>query len=185
MKQTIEKTWSLLEKTVEVANRKNLNIILNAQAKEKFADEFETLHKHIKENYMREEIQNLDRHKVAAIIMVCILSSDALAYEGVLQENERFFGEYLIAGSVGINYMQDRLNSLLVEKNQNTIDKFWFPEALSCDTKYFEIFCRNLYYADNEEKWGLNPLDIAEKLFLIEYATLEKNGIDPCVLKDI
>ena len=79
--------------------------------------------------------------------------------------------------------MQSQLNKILVDKNLQPIKALWFPKAVSCKTPYFEIFCRNLYFSNNSDKWGLNPLDIAEKLFILEYVTLEKAGIDPQILK--
>ena len=45
-----------------------------------------------------------------------------------------------------------------------------------------EIMCRNLYYAKNDYK--LNPLDLADRLFLVEYIALTKEGIAPDILKD-
>lgn len=45
------------------------------------------------------------------------------------------------------------------------------------------ILCaRNLYYAKTDYK--LNPLDLADRLFLVEYIALMKEGIDPDTLKD-
>lgn len=80
--------------------------------------------------------------------------------------------------------MQDRLNKKLVDKGENPIGKIWMQDALSCDTPYFEILCRNLFYAKSDAGWNINPLDMAEKLFILEYVTLEKNGIDPHILKE-
>lgn len=56
------------------------------------------------------------------------------------------------------------------------------PNAQSCGTPYMEIMCRNLYYAKNDYK--LNPLDLADRLFLVEYIALTKEGIAPDILKD-
>ena len=80
--------------------------------------------------------------------------------------------------------MQDRLKKKLVDKGENPIGKIWMPDALSCDAPYFEILCRNLFYAKSDAGWNINPLDMAEKLFILEYVTLEKNGIDPHILKE-
>lgn len=45
-----------------------------------------------------------------------------------------------------------------------------------------DIMCRNLYYAKTD--FTLNPLDLADRLFLVEYIALTKDGINPDILKD-
>lgn len=183
MRQTIERTWELLENTVTQLNKQTPGVILNNDAYKRFDDNFREIYNDIKEHYMGDKVKNLDRHKVASIIIVSILKSDAITYKGKIEQNREFFGQYLIAASVGITFMQNQLNTILVEKNKPPIKKLWFPEPLSCDTPYFEIFCRNLYFSNHNNDWRLNPLDIAERLFLLEYVTLEKCGIDPQILK--
>lgn len=184
MRQTIEKTWDLLENTVKQMNRIDSGVILDSNSYKKFDNNFRKLYSEIKEHYMESTVKNLDRHKIASIIIVSILNSNAIIYQGEIAQGEKFFGQYLIAASVGITFMQNQLNMLLIERNKEPIQKLWFPNALSCDTSYFEIFCRNLYFSNNNNDWGINPLDIAEKLFLLEYVTLEKCGIDPYILKE-
>ena len=52
------------------------------------------------------------------------------------------------------------------------------PNAISCNTSFEDIMIRNLVYAEDNPKWGLNPLAIAENLFLLEYITIIQKGID-------
>ena len=183
MKQTIEKTWDLLDTTIKEIQKKNPEVFCNG-TQESFDREFRKLYEYIKDNFMKDEVKNLDRHKVASIIIVSIIKMQVVGYKGNLPEDSKFFAPYVIAASVGITYMMDRLNLLLREKNLKQVDRLWFPDALSCDTEYIEIFSRNLYFANEISGWSLNPLDIAEKLFVLEYVTLEKNDIDPHVLKE-
>lgn len=183
MRQTIERTWELLETTVKQINKQTPGVILDNDSYRKFDDNFRKIYNAIKEHYMENKVKNLDRHKVASIIIVSILKSNAIIYQGEIEQGKEFFGQYLIAASVGITFMQNQLNAILVEKNKEPIKNLWFPDPLSCDTPYFEIFCRNLYFSNCNSDWGLNPLDIAERLFLLEYVTLEKCGIDPHILK--
>ena len=116
---------------------------------------------------------------------VAIIESKAVICSESLSENKRFIGQYLVAASVGMTYMQDRLNEILIKKHQNPIEKIWMPAfAFSCDVPYFEIFGRNLYFSNEIAKSVLNPLDISKELFLLEYITIEKNKIDPQLLKE-
>lgn len=183
MRQTIERTWELLENTIKQIDKKTPGVVLSKGAYRRFDDNFRKLYNEIKEHYMENDVKNLDRHKVASIIIVSIIKANAIVYQGKVEQGKEFFGQYLIATSVGMTYMQYELNKLLVEKNEKTITKLWFPSPISCDTPYFEIFCRNLYFANCNNNWGLNPLDVAEKLFILEYITLEKYGINPKILK--
>lgn len=79
---------------------------------------------------------------------------------------------------MGMSYMQNRLNKILVEKELPTIDRYVFPIVFSCKTPYFAIFARNLYFTYEKTDWQLNLLDMSEILFLLEYMTLTEKGID-------
>ncbi len=184
MTQTIDKTWDLLRVAVEKEVKKCSELSLDESAYETYKQNFKNLYGFIKKEYMKDKVKNLDRHKVAAIVIASIVQSEAVKYLGEIESGKTFFGQYLIASVVGMNYLQDRLNALLKERKLPKIEGLDFPEALSCDTKYLDIFSRNLYYSHGRAEWGINPLDIAEKLFLLEYRTLEKNGIDPKELKE-
>lgn len=126
--------------------------------------------------YMKPEVNDLDRHKIAGIAIVSLLRSDAIQYSGDLGE-KKFFGKYTISASVAISYMQDSLNHLLDALGQDPVREIVFPKAFSCKTDCFEVFCRNIQFADENEEWHVNPLDISEKLFMYEYITVLENGI--------
>lgn len=184
MNATTENIWQLLDVSVEKLQEKDSNIELDSESKNEFDSIFKKNIKKIKKNYMKTKVKNLDRHKVAAIIIFSILKSKAVKYEGNVKKGEIFIGQYVIAASVGFTYMQSCLNTALEKKGQKPIEKYCFPTPMSCNREYFEVFCRNLYYADTGKEWGLNPLDIADRLFLLEYYTLIKNDIDPSILNE-
>lgn len=183
MRQTIDTTWELLKVTVNEVKKSSPELFLNLDAKKTYEKAFRAMHQEIKEKYMKKEVKHLDRHKVAAFIIISVIKSEAVKYAGNIPNNEVFFGQYLIAASVGISYMMNILNGILAEKEKNLIKRLWMPLAISCDTPFIEVFSRNLYFADTNPEWGLNPLAIAEELFILEYVTLEKAGIDPQILK--
>lgn len=86
--------------------------------------------------------------------------------------------------------MQAQLNKLLDLKNEKKIDRYVMPIPFSCETNYFDVICRNLYYEENskdedgEKLWRLNPLQLANTYYLIELYTLEHNGISTSILKE-
>ena len=67
-----------------------------------------------------------------------------------------------------------------------------WPKMLSCPKNhYFGVFSRNLYFVeqtnnaqDSHYSRTFNELELADKLFLFECATMLKNGIDPDKLID-
>ncbi len=128
--------------------------------------------------YMDESSDILDRHKMAAILIIAIIKSEPLVCKKV-NSDYVFVANYVIATEIGLSYMRELFNETLEELGENLIDKYFFPESWTCENDYFRVFYRNLYFTDTNIEWGLNPLDIAEKLFLLEYITLLKKGVNP------
>ena len=179
MKPLIEKTWELICLGAKYICEENKEIEMDIEKERVYNTEFRSIHECVLKD-MRDVNNPLDRHKIAAIIMMATIKTDMLkssCTEGI------FIGNYILATEVGLSYMLSELNEVLIEKKLPTIESFFFPEAISCETSYNRIFYRNLYFANTCDEWGLNPLDIAERLFLLEYMTLEKNGISPKFLK--
>ena len=173
-KKILDNTWTLLQKTVEVSHNKDKNVILVETAKGNYEKIYCDMEKAIKKDYMKPTVLYLDRHKTSAILIHSILKSKCIQYSKEIEEDEFFFGEYLIALSVGINYMLDRLNAVLKKKDnkKRQIEKIWLPDIVfSCDVPYFAIFARSIYFAykkESNEDCEINILEIAEKLFLQE-----------------
>lgn len=182
MREIIIAAWSVLDTAVTQAKLQDENIDINNDAKEKFAKLFKEKYEFIKETFMKKSVKSLDRHKVASIIMSTAIEADVIIYKGEVPKDNTFIGKYLIPTSAGLSFMQKRLNELLDEKGQKQIEQFHFPTAFSCKTPYLLIFARNLYFTNELTDWKLNLLDMSDKLFLLEYITLIKNGIDPTVL---
>ncbi len=180
MTPLIEKTWDAFCVGAKIMCNEDPHIIFDPSRKENYFNTFKRIHAQILQ-YMEDEKLPLDRHKIASIIIVSGLTANVLE-----SQNEKgvFLGNYILATEVALSYMLGELNEVLKEQGQNAIDSFFFPKAISCNTDYFRILYRNLYYSQNNAEWGLNPLDMAERLFLLEYMTLNKNGIDPEILKE-
>lgn len=174
-----EKTWDLVKIGSEIMCEEDCDIKFDSTKEKTYKELCEILYNKILE-YMAEEESPLDRHKVAAIVMIAIIKSNILTST----KEGRFMGNYILAAEVGLSYLLKELNDKLSERGQKNIDKFWFPDALSCPTDYLKIFYRNLYFAHTNAEWNLNPLDMAERLFLLEYMTLEKNEIIPSILRE-
>lgn len=177
-----EQIWTMFEKVCNDVQKEDERILFHPEQKQHFFDKFETLYEYILQHCMEEGIESLDRHKVTAVIVMCGIESNFVSMDNV-PDKMTFLGREIISLSVALSFMQAALNNQLKE---NGIDKgikeYVFPKAWTCKTDYFDIMVRNLYYS--QQYWEINPLELAEKLFLIEYITLEKNGIDPEILRE-
>lgn len=183
LKKIIDKIWDIASQGARMMENECSEVMYNRKSKEHFEELFESLYTYIASEYMQCPDEPLDRHKVAAITMISIIKADVVTGDQKGDGNI-FFGNYTLATDSGLQYMLTELNKRLIEKEMGQVEGYCFPVAMACETDYYRIFYRNLYFANNNERWNLNPLDIAERLFLLEYMTLEKNGINPEALKE-
>lgn len=182
MTPLIENVWDLITDEYNKHYKENLNFKFDQTKKNDFKQLFIQKYDFIMKTYMDSSVEYLDRHKVAALIIVSLLEINAISYDN-LDEDCVFVGAELLSLKVGLAYMVEKLNEKLYSRGiERKIEEFKFPKAQSCDTSYMDIMCRNLYYAKRDYK--LNPLDLADRLFLVEYIALSKEGLDPDVLKD-
>ncbi len=164
----------------------DINLIFDvSKEKEKlFTTTFKKYHNHILKDYMKQSVETLDRHKIAAIIICSIIDTKIVTVnKNESNKGKVFIGLEMIALSVGLSYMQRSLNDLLRKKGETKyINAYVLPTPIACDTDYFDVLARNLFFARRDYK--INPLDIADKLFFIEYLTLKEKMIDPQILRD-
>ena len=189
MRQTVNAAWMVLEQAYNKAKIDNPKLAFDTSAFNKCYSLFKDWRKLLLEKYMKPEVQELDRHKIAAILTISIIESQAITYDEKL-EDQIFFGAHLLAVSCGLAYMQNQLNKLLISRNQKPIKKYIMPTPFSCQTNYFEVIARNLYYEENGRDlngnllWRLNPLQLANTYYLVELYTLEHLNIPTDVLKE-
>ena len=180
MTKTIKYVWNVLNgaiKTIDDDDKKK-NLTISCKNFNFFKKTFNDLYNKILVDYMEESVDNLDRHKVAAVIIISILKTIDIEYDN-LPETNVFWGKQTVAVNIGLNYMCGELNKILAENGwDGEIERFDMPNAISCNTSFEDIMIRNLVYAEDNPKWGLNPLAIAENLFLLEYITIIQKGID-------
>lgn len=180
MTKTIKYVWNVLNgaiKTIDDDDKKK-NLTISCKDFNFYKKTFNDLYYKILNDYMEESVDNLDRHKVAAVIIISILKTIDIEYNN-LPETKVLWGKQTVAVNIGLNYMCGELNKILAENGwDGEIEKFDMPNAISCNTSFEDIMIRNLVYAEDNPEWGLNPLTIAENLFLLEYITIIQRGID-------
>lgn len=185
MRKTKEQIWRMFESVSKDMEAGDSRVQFHKEKKQEFFDGFQKLYDDILNNFMDVEngITTLDRHKVTAIITISGIKSEFVSMN-LLEDENVFLGKEIISLSVALSFMQAALNMKLQKAGiDKRIESFIFPKALTCKTDYFEIMARNLYYS--QKYWEMNPLELSEKFFLIEYITLEKNGIDSECLREV
>lgn len=184
MRQLIESVWESIKKAQQLySDKQHVNFDVSDIKKDSFSKKFQEAYDVMKKKYMSKDVVALDRHKVAALIICTIVDEEIVTYTKNLDPNYIFLGNEMVALSVGLSYMQRSLNDRLQELSINKkINGYHMPTAMACKTDYFDIFARNLYFS--KTNYVLNPLDIADKLFLIEYLTLKNEMIEPNLLID-
>lgn len=168
MKEAIDATWQLLESIVYEKNDKNLK--LKQEKKDDYTNLVESKYKYLMRNFMKENTDYLDRHKVSSIIIISLIESNCLDYENL--EDEIFLGRYLIPLNIGLSYMLANINKFREENKLLPLENYVLPKAMTCETGMLEIMARNLYYIEVTESWSFNELDLAEKLFWLESYTI-------------
>jgi len=184
--------WDSYIQTLVNANpmyKDSNGIILSINTKQKiiFLNNFCNRYMFVMDTFMASDVKFLDRHKVAAIAIIEFIESNVLTYEcPKINNNMLFIPEYILALQTGLAFMQRMLNILLESQGMNTVDKWHWPTSLSCpNNEFILIMARHLYFTKKRSTLGneryatnFNELDLAERLFYIEWITLKEKMID-------
>lgn len=182
--QVVEIAWQAIVETVARFKEKYLDIQFDQGAYSIFGQLFQEKYQDIMSRFMNPETNALDAHKQAALITICCLESKAIKHN-VKNDNQISIVPQVIAVTVGLSYMKDRLNELLKRKKiGKQLKEYYLPVALACDTPYLEIISRILYYEEHEEDMQFCVLELSDRFFLLEYINLLQQGIEPSMLKE-
>ena len=186
MKKNVKDSiWELVEKEAKaIVSKYPENFRFNENSEYIFKQKFDDYVEYIKSKFMQSDVVDLDSHKVAAIIICSVIEANVIKVIYEYDEEKLLFdGNEKIAINIGLSYMSSVMKKLLQgTKEEGKFDEYTFPRALMCDTEYKEILARNLYYA--KTYFILNPIDIANTLFLLENYTLIKLDIDLNVVRE-
>lgn len=188
MTPVIDKAWSALESACNNLGAET-GVSFNKEAYKDFKDQFSYYYGTFLNEFMTKETTELDEHKQAAVIVISAIKSNAIQQS--VGDNEIALAPYSVALNVGFSFLLDRLNEKLMAAGVKEIEEFQLPFPIACDTPYFESLCRMLYYEDSDEgesgihyQMSLNMIEWADRFFLLEYILLQKNEINPWMLKE-
>lgn len=161
------------------------NFEYNENGKSIFDKSFDRYFNDIKDKVMLPEARGLDSHKIAAVVICSIIKADALKVSVCDYEKDKriFDGNEKIAVKVGLGYMAAALKKIMKgTQEESKFTEYIMPKAIMCETDYMTIICRNLYFA--KTYYQLNPIDLANTLFLFEQLTLLQNKVDLDILRE-
>lgn len=176
MTKTAEFMWSSMLDFYDKNKELYPGLIFDYSKKNAFIKSFEKKYDIIKNNFMAANVDNLDRHKQAALLVDCAIDNKIFVCDKV-PRGKIFVGLYQFSLLMGLSYMKQRLNESLENFGFGKVEIFDFPEAITSNATYFDILTRELLLQDTNNK-ETYILFLANILFLIECRTLEKNNID-------
>lgn len=158
----------------------------SVEARASFLRIYKDYENDVAENYMQTHIDGLDRHKQVAILIISAIKADPVRVKVDLPDDRIFVWQTVVV-ACGLSYMLNQLNIVLRSRGYtgNAITEYSLPIAFSCDTDYLNILGRNILYIQKHDGWELNPVDLANTLFLLEYITLIKSNLDLTILKEV
>lgn len=171
MLKKLQMLWVEMIKEAECESKKDENITVHKDRSIVFQDTFEHLYNEIKRTNMMGDVVFLDRHKVTSIIICSVIKTRVMEYQ-ISDDNRVFLGNYYLALSAGLSYLQYELNQVLREQGKPLIDKISFPDVMYGKLSYKENFISMLYFSDREG--NLNVLALANIIFLLEQFNLFK-----------
>lgn len=188
MTPVIKKTWDALRSACNQLSTDG-DISFHEEAYSQYKNRFTFYYDLVLKQFMTEETKELDEHKQASVIVISAVESNAI--QQTVQDDEISLAPYAVALQVGFSFLLDRINEKLKIAGELPIKEFQLPFPLACNTPYFESLCRMLYYEDGGvKKVGIdypmtfNIVDWSDRFFLLEYILLQKNKINPWVLRE-
>jgi len=169
--------WSKAVVEAELICKNNNIVAAHPERFAKFEKAFQEKYVQTREKNMWGERANLDRHKVAAIIIYAIIETNIIEctvnIKGLFQDN------YRLAVSVGLSFLQDECNRMLKGKKLSLIEKMKFPEVFEGEESYETHLIKMLYYSNEDSnsenrKRDTDILALSNILFLIEYINIRK-----------
>ena len=175
MKSTTVAFWKVVKSQCKDFSSGENAIYLDDSVKEQYIIACDDAYNLCKQNDMRSGVKNLDRHKVAAILVVEGLKLEIIKRKDRMNadtDTDWFIASPKILLSCAIYYLAQEVNNL-IKKAKTKIEpmnKFILPKAFSCQTYYVDIMCRLLRREMEADK--LSFLVLSNDFFLLEYIAI-------------
>lgn len=177
LKKYIQVSWDAFKNEVKRFIKSGAPLIFIEEKKDDYAQIFNKHYDTTRDAFMN--TPELDGHKQTAIVIISCLECNAMVLTEDPSEGNINILPQIIAVNIGLSYMNNALNNLLSKMNKKKSEKYLLPVPFACNTPYYEIMCRLLYYEQTRSDMSYNVLELADRLFLLEYINLLQCGIDP------
>ena len=175
MKLTTLAFWKLVASQCKPLSTGENAVFLDESLKDQYLDACDTAYRTCKQRDMGVGVKNLDRHKVASILVTEGLNLGIIKrkdHKCADTETEWFIASQKILLSCAISYLAQEIN-VLIRKAKSTIkpmQRFILPKAFSCQTHYIDIMCRLL--RREMDAGRLSFLMLSNDFFLLEYIAI-------------
>lgn len=179
MDKTIDLLWKkIIVESENIAKGYN-NIVLYKDSYDVFKSNFH-YYTNVVKKFMKKPDENLDRHKISAILICSILNGGILGIPEDLNNDDSnaFLGNEMLAFNVALSYMHSELKEAFKRGEvpyEEIFETYQFPEPYSCENKFPFVICRELFYT--KKYFELNPISLSDLLFFIEDYTFLYYGI--------
>ncbi len=172
MTKTIQTYWSLLEQYCKITDKNECYPIIRHEVLEQYKKSVKKTYDQYKDKYLKDEVEFLDRHKMAAILVVEGIKCNVMVpSQGENVDSSKLFvGCEKILLLAAVDYLLAHMNRCFIANDLKKIDTFIYPNAFTCKTKFVDVLSRTLYYSHTD--FSLNIMELAEKFFLLEYITI-------------
>lgn len=170
--------WESFKNEAKKIVENNINLKFNEDKVDEFNKEFDNLYNLIIKTCMADDVKNLDAHKQAAIGAIVFSKIAPITCNEVIPEDEAFIVNESLGLSVALSCMHDYLNTRLNQNGKKSLEiPYEMPTPLNCSDNFFFIMCRTMYYNRMDGIIDKTVLNLANILFLLEYITLQDQGI--------
>lgn len=175
MKSTTRAYWKAISKHCESLSTGKDSMYIDNSLEEKYVVNCDEAYELCKSKEMSSDVVNLDRHKVAAILVIEASKLDVIKRkDGRIADtdDEWFIGVQKILLISAISYLAQEINRIIEASGKDIpkMKQFKMPEAFSCKTSYIDIMSRLLRNELDDDR--LYVLSWSEKFFLLEYIAI-------------
>lgn len=169
MTSKLELVWNNLVSHVKILAQNNHSIIVKETIYNEFENTVHNMYFDLLKKAMGQNVKYLDRHKVAAIIIVALIDIRVIeCREDESESSMRLL--YQTAFSSGLSYMLYELNHDRLSNGKDAISQYVFPHQMFGDDSYCENAVKMLCFSRDNLDGSI--LLLANILFLIEAYTL-------------
>lgn len=174
MRETTDRYWELASQQCNILSSNGTVLSMDDSVKNRYEEECSEIYNYCKRHIMKKDVENLDRHKVAAILVAKGLELDIVKWDTCAPPSDGmlFIGAEKLLLVCAVHYLAQQINELIKASGTSVqpMKIFILPKVFSCNFLYIDILSR-LLHTSKEEK-TLSVLELADKFFLMEYIAI-------------